>query len=76
MGMDGIGESGDGEVDFATGAGVSGKDGREWDGDLVVGAGVSANSSNRDGDGDLAATDPSDGVRTSPIARRSCGRTS
>jgi hypothetical protein len=66
------GDGGEGDGDLAAGAGacVNG-DGGEGDGDLAAGAGVSGEG---DGGGDLAAADPCDGVRTRPVARRSCGR--
>jgi hypothetical protein len=64
------GDGGEGEGDLAGGAGVNG-DGSEGDGDLAAGAGVSGEG---DGDGDLAAVFPCEGVGTTPVARRSCGR--
>jgi hypothetical protein len=63
-------DGGEGDGDLAAGSGVSG-DGGEGDGNVAAGAGVSGEG---DGDGDLAAVDPCEGVRTTPVARRSCGR--
>jgi hypothetical protein len=63
----------EGDWDLAARVGATGDVG-EGDRDLAAGAGVSSDGGEGDGDGDLAAADPCDGVRTRPVARRSCGR--